>query len=348
MAGQVGLPAVAAVIGLRELVWLGFVASCIILLCVVHHRQRSVHGSARSESPAVQQQAEEGSRMRNQAAAAFAAAIVLAAPAAAQVETSPDSVLQQPEIVVVAPDCTTPDIYYRKAREAARAAETAEDFQAAAKWWGEALAASRCISGPDPGREVIALASLGMAQLYTGADRSSAVNLNTALEALLESEAKKGRSAAQEQNLALVFALREALAAKLGEPTARTGSRILRGKVPETDKIGRRWESSHAILLRSSPGVKPCIPTLADQPKLEYPSGERTFDSVGAVVVRLGLAEDGKVISAAIAASAPAGNAFETPDMEQASAYRLNFTKRGCTLPRDVLVSFRFRTRRSG
>ena len=252
--------------------------------------------------------------------------------------------------MVQAPTCETPELYYRYARDAARKAEQQEDYAAASKWWNEALQASRCANAPNAMREIIARASQGMAQLYTGADRNAADNLNAALEALLLEEARNGRTPVQEQNLATVFALREVVSAKLGKPTRLPGFRILVNTTPPTRSIRRRYLSAYAVLLRPLPGGgQACIPTVQRHPKLIYPATEREHDSVGAVVVRLELDAAGGVRSAAIAGSAPAGNAFENPSMEEAGQYALGFKKKpGCQLPPDVLITFRFRSRRDG
>lgn len=265
-------------------------------------------------------------------------------------QSPPASEKAPDDLVVVAPTCDTPDAYYRFAREEARKAEAREDYVAAGKWWRDAVSASRCATAPDPAREIIALAGQGMAQLYTGANRSAAQNLNASLDALLAEEGRKGRNPVQERNLAAVFALREALSAKLGKPITPTGSRIVSGRVPEARSIRRNYFSSFAVLLRPLPGGgQVCIPALKRHPALIYPTAERKYDSVGAVVVRLDLDPAGGVRSAAIVGSAPAGNAFENPAMEEAGQYRLDFgKKRGCQLPQDLLISFRFRSRTFG
>lgn len=277
------------------------------------------------------------------------AVLILAMAAGGGRAQPPAQEVPSADIVVTAPTCTNPDGFYRYSRAAARQAEDQEDFKAAAKRWEQALEASRCPGAADPSREIIALAGRGMAQIYTGAHYKSAVNLNAALAALLEEEQRTGRNALHDQNVEAVFALREALSAKVGRPFTLTGSRLVNGRLPETKNVNRRFDSSYSLLLRSAQGGGALCPaTLMRWPVLIYPSVERGRDSVGAVVVRLDLDPKGAVLGASIVASAPVGNTFEQPEMERPESYVLRFSERGCTLPRDLLVSFRFRTRPAG
>lgn len=253
------------------------------------------------------------------------------------------------DIIVNAPTCETPDAYFRFARNAAREAETQGNHKEAVRWWQEALRASRCEGAANPTREIIALASQGMALLYTPDNTRSALNLNAALVALLAEDLREGRNAVRDQNIASVFALREALSAKLGEPFNPTGSRRVVGRVPETGLIRKRYETAYSLLLRpTSSEERVCAPRLLRHPPLGYPEGEQAFDSVGAVAVQVTLDAQGGVQRAEILASAPAGNSFQDPAMEKSANYKFKLKKKECVPPRDFLISFRFRSKRYG
>ena len=132
------------------------------------------------------------------------------------------------DLVIPAPrGCENADAWFQAAKSEARAHEEAMEFGKASKAWAQAVKAARCLQSPPGNRLIVALAGEGMALSFTQNSERAAIRLNEALELLLREhpDSPEFQDSRAERNIAKAFGLREALAAKLGEPTVPTGSR---------------------------------------------------------------------------------------------------------------------------
>lgn len=269
-------------------------------------------------------------------------------PSAQALAPANDGAEPTEELVIPAPrGCESADAWFQAAKSAARAHEDVMEFGRAAKAWAQAVEAARCPQSPHGNRLILALASEGMSLLFTQNDRRAAMRLNEALELLLRDhpESASFQDSLNERNIAAAFGLREALAAKLGEPTAPTGSRIIRGRVQETRRIRREWADGYSILQRDSAGQAPLCPVvLRKHPKILYPKEEFFGGGVGVAIVRLAIGPDGRASSAKIVAEVPDERGFAQAAMEEVTAYRFSFRQvEGCRRQsQNLLISFRF------
>lgn len=182
-------------------------------------------------------------------------------------------------------------------------------------------------------RRILALIGLGSVELMLRKYQDSSIHLNEALvmAAPLAPESVGPEPTAGETLYATALAWRRALHVFV--------SSIGHGRVEEMPDIERQFLPSK---------LPSCARVLAKMPEIKFPSKPRNRGQVGAVVVRLGVDDDGKVTAAKLVATVPVSQGFDTAVIESVGEWAFKpkpKTEPNCRMRTDshlVLVGFAF------